>query len=536
MTYIDPHPEQDHPTHDDTADPSIMGECQPIRCQFKSLPVHVALLHTGKVLAIGGSCNDRDRLKKPYLSEIWDPQTGELRIVDQELGGDIFCAGHAFLPDGRLLVAGGTYAYDIKRFGMFPFPPFTGLEQTYLFDPIGESWTRADDMSVGRWYPTLVTLGDGRVLCAAGFTKHFPWVVLRKLEIYSPSQGWRTLDGAERWLPLYPRLHLLPNGDVFYAGSYNTHYVFPFSLSGFPTATLNVQTGQWTTIGPPRTSEREEGVTVLLPLTPPDYRAKVLLAGGGTPQGKTAVPDAEIIDLSESKPSWRRIAPMKHARYYAYAVILPTKEIVVMGGRSGEKKTHHSALPAPATGHGEHGDEGTPNPPQDPLAVREIELFDPDTEQWRAAASMQVDRLYHSNALLLPDGSVLMCGSNPAEKITDLRIEIYCPPYMFKGPRPAIEEVPSMISYDEEFEIKTADAASISHVALIRQSVTTHCVNTDQRYVGLAITGRNPQAIHVKLPRNPNLAPPGFYMLFIIRDGIPSIAKFVLITAQQTAS
>lgn len=530
MTDVDPHQVQGHSTQGDTAGPSIMGECQPIRYQFNSLPVHVALLHTGKVLAIGGSCNDRDRLKQPYPSEIWDPQTGEVHTVNQELGGDIFCAGHAFLSDGRLLVAGGTYAYDVKRFGLFPFPPFTGIEQTYLFDPISELWTRAEDMSVGRWYPTLVTLGDGRVLCAAGFTKHFPWVVLRKLEIYSPGQGWRTLDGAERWLPLYPRLHLLPNGDVFYAGSYNTHYTFPFSLSGFPTATLNVQTGQWTTIGPPRTSEREEGVTVLLPLTPPDYRAKVLLAGGGTPQGMTAVPDAEIIDLSESKPSWRRIAPMKHARYYAYAVILPTKEIVVMGGRSGEKQMHHSAMPAPATPHGGHGADGTTNPPQDPLAVREIEIFDPDTEQWRAAASMQVDRLYHSNALLLPDGSVLMCGSNPAEKVTDLRIEIYRPPYMFKGPRPVIEEAPSTISYGEEFEIKTAEAANISHVALIRQSVTTHCVNTDQRYVGLAITERNPSAIRVKLPSNPNLVPPGFYMLFIIRDGIPSIARSVLTT------
>lgn len=515
-----------HQEHGHTADAASFGEWQSTRYRFKSLPVHIALLHTGKALALGGSGNDRDRLKQPFPSEIWNPPTGEMYTLDQELGGDIFCAGHAFLPDGRLLVAGGTHGYDVKRFGVIPLPPFRGLEQAYLFDPIREQWTRVEDMSVGRWYPTLVTLGDGRVLCAAGLTKRFPWALLRKLEIYSPGRGWRKLDGADRWLPLYPRLHLLPNGDVFYAGSYNTHYTFPFVLWGFPTATLNVQTGQWTDIGLPRTSEREEGVTVLLPLTPPDYRAKVLLAGGGTPLGKEAVPDAEIIDLSEPKPSWRRIAPMKHARYYAYAVILPTREVLIVGGRGGEKKSH-SPMPTQAMEHIHEDEQGGQNPPQDPLAVHEAEIFDPNTEQWRTGASMQLDRLYHSNALLLPDGSVLVAGSNPMEKVTELRIEIYYPPYMFKGPRPQIEDAPAKVSYGEEFEIKASDADSIGEVALIRQSVTTHCVNTDQRYVGLVITGRGPQAIHVKLPSNSNLAPPGYYMLFIVRDGIPSTARFV---------
>jgi hypothetical protein len=515
------------PDHVDTQ--AQIGEWQPIHYRFKSLPVHVALLHTGKVLAFGGSGNDQERLKQPWPAEVWDPQTGEVHHIDQELAGDIFCAGHSFLPDGRLLVAGGTQGYNIKRFGFIPLPPFRGLEQTYLFDPVSETWTRVQDMSTGRWYPSLILLGDGRVLCMAGLTGSFPWGFLRTIEVYSPGQGWHTLDGAERWLPLYPRLHLLPNGDIFYAGSYNTHYTFPFRLSGFPTGTLNLKTRKWTHIGLPRASEREEGVTVLLPLTPPEYQAKVLLAGGGTPQGEDVVADAEVIDLSapESGPHWRGITPMKHARYYAYAVILPNRQILILGGRSGSKH-HHTTMTNQATEHAmEDQERGEKNPPQDPLAIHEAEIFDPDTETWSPVAAMQIDRLYHSNALLLPDGRVMVCGSNPASKVNELRIETYSPPYLFKSPRPQIEHAPLEVSYGEEFDVKTLQAGAIEEVALIRPSSTTHCLDTDQRYVGLNIIERDSETVRVKLPDNPNLAPPGYYMLFIVSQGIPSIAEFV---------
>jgi hypothetical protein len=512
---------------DDTGDPSQVGVWEPIRYRFKSLPVHVALLHTGKVLALGGSCNDRDHLRQPYPATLWDPRTGELNPVEQDLAGDVFCAGHTFLSDGRLLVAGGTYGYDVQRFGAFPLPPFSGLEHAYLFDPIGEMWTRVGNMLAGRWYPTLVTMGDGRVLCVAGFTKRFPWVFLRKIEVYSPGEGWRKLQDADRWMPLYPRLHLLPAGGVFYAGSYNTHYTFPFALWGFPTAILNPKTGRWTDIGLPRTSEREEGTTVLLPLTPPDYRARILLTGGGTPGGDEAVPDAEIIDLSEPGPRWRPIAPMKHARYYAYPVILPDRQILVVGGRSGAKGHHSPDMPPAMDPHPREEEPAPQDPPQDPLAVREGEMFDPDSEQWRPVASMQVDRLYHSNALLLPDGRVMVAGSNPASKVNELRIEIYRPPYLFQGSRPRIEDAPPAVIYGDEFEIRTPDAPQVDEVALIRPSSTTHCVNTDQRYVGMPITGRTSESLRAQIPDNPNLAPPGYYMLFILRDGIPSEARFM---------
>jgi hypothetical protein len=514
-------------------DKAQMGEWQLMADRFANLPVHIALLHTGKVLGFGGSCNDENSLNSRYPSELWDPQTGQCSPVDYLWEGDVFCVGHSFLADGRLLIAGGTCNYDSKVFGLLPFPPFTGLNHAYAFDPDAGRWERVQDMAYGRWYPTLVTLGDGRVLAAAGLTESFPWVFLRALEIYTPGQGWSKLEGADRWLPLYPRFHLLPDGNIFYAGSYNTHYTFPFALAAFPTGILDMKTQRWNDMGLPNKSEREEGTSVLLPLTYPDYKPRVLLAGGGTPGGSHAITDSEIIDLSEANPKWHdtrskrtgEVTHMEFARYYAYGVILPNKQILVVGGRAGLKGHVHEPVP-----DGHHHAHAPEEVPQDKNAVRAAEIFDPETEEWTTLASMEVDRLYHANALLLPDGRIFVAGSNPERRKNELRIEIYSPPYLFQGPRPVIESAPAEVAYGATFTVGTPVAGDIDTVALIRPSATTHCLNTDQRYVELPIEGHASDTITVRMTDNPNLAPPGYYMLFILRDGIPSVARFVRVS------
>jgi hypothetical protein len=144
---------------------------------------------------------------------------------------------------------------------------------------------------------------------------------------------------------------------------------------------------------------------------------------------------------------------------------------------------------------------------------------------------MHLDRLYHANALLLPDGRVMTAGSNPERRVNELRIELFCPPYLFRGERPKISSYPSNIFYGQEFEIETDNAKYIKAVALMHPSVTTHCVDTEQRYVGLEFNHKNSNILSAKVPLNKNIAPPGYYMLFIIKEeDIPSIAPFVLLS------
>src|SRR3990172_2335801 len=156
------------------------------------------------------------------------PPGGAVRPEDRDDhgGGATPGGGRASRPAGRLLAAGGTRRYD--GFLGLPVPPFRGLNQSYLFEP-RTGWSRAPDMRRGRWYPTLVALAAGRGLAVAGLTSHFPWAFLRRIEVFDPGTGWSKLRHASRWMPLYPRLHLLPDGRVFYSGSYNTHLTFPFS-------------------------------------------------------------------------------------------------------------------------------------------------------------------------------------------------------------------------------------------------------------------------------------------------------------------
>jgi hypothetical protein len=497
-------------------DPAIGGMWEPIRYRFSHLPIHMALLPTGKVLAFAGSGNDEQRLADPYPAELWDPETGVSREIDQPLQGDLFCAGQAFLPDGRLLVAGGTHRYNRHLVGPLGIP-FRGLDQTYTFDPWTERWTRVENMRHGRWYPTLVGLHDGRVLAAAGFSKHLPWAFQRSVELYSADKAWQRLKRADRWLPLYPRMHLVPGG-LFYSGSYNTHYTFPFALWGFPTALFNLNAFRWRRIGLPRRSEREEGASVLLPLAPPEYRARVLLVGGGTPGGKEATADAELIDLADPQPRWRQLPEgMMHPRYWLYPVLLPDGTVLVIGGRGGG--TQHDMTMSHGGMNGEV--------PHDHRAVLEPELFHPTTETWQTMAPMTVDRLYHSNALLLPDGRVMVAGSNPSRRVNELRIEIYQPPYLFKEDRPSIEDLPPEIGYGETFEIETSESESPLDVVLLRPSATTHCLATEQRSVSLTSRESSPRKIAADAPSDSMVAPPGYYMLFLIRAGIPSQARFV---------
>jgi len=233
--------------------------------------------------------------------------------------------------------------------------------------------------------------------------------------------------------------------------------------------------------------------------------------GGGGP-ADTSIADVDLVDLSVPAPVYSPGPPMLLARTMHQAIILPDRKVFVCGGGAkGEKVS---------------------------AAVLDSEIYDPLTNSWRPGARATVPRLYHSAALLLPDGRVVTAGSNPAGGGDDeLRLELYHPPYLFKGPRPFIESVSATdLKYGQVFEIDTPQAQEIEWVQLVRPVATTHSCENSQRLVDIPFE-RHGCRLRAHIPPNANLTPPGWYMLFLTdRRRIPSCATWVHITLGTAAA
>jgi hypothetical protein len=369
----------------------------------------------------------------------------------------------------------------------------TGIPDANLFNPISLAWTERAPMVFPRWYPTNTTLPDGRVLVTAGNIA--PGVRVEIPEVYDPAVNtWQQLASAGRSLPMYPWMFVLPSDGV------TQRDIRVFNAGPNPaTKVLNMTAGVWEAENYPAMVDRGVYGGTAVMFEP----GRVLIAGGADPSypiTKLATNTAEIIDLNQSNSYWQFTSPMRYPRLHLNATLLPDGQVLVTGGT--QKGWSDSAQ-----------------------AVMTPELFDPATGTWTDMAPMQVPRLYHSTAFLLPDGRVVTTGTNG-----ETRFEIYSPPYLFKGARPSItSQVTIAARYGSAFNVEftTPAGTAITKVALIRFSVVTHSWNMDQRYVPLAFTTSG-STLTVQGPVNASLAPPGFYMLFIVNDqGVPSTAARV---------
>jgi galactose oxidase len=442
-------------------------------------PVHVALMYNSKVLVISGSGNDPNN--KNFQAGVWDPASGTVRTFP--ITWDMFCNGMVILSSGRPLVLGGTLKYD----------DFLGEPRTAAFDPTSETFFDTAPMSGGRWYPTGTVLGNGTVLVVSGLTNTSS-TVNTTVQIWV-SGNWTPAGTIFAGVPLYPRQHLLPSGKVFECGANRDSKMFdPATNTWFEVATTNFA------------ANRDYGTSVLLPLTPANgFKPRVMILGGANPATNTT----ELIDLSVAVPQWVNGPNMARARIQLNATILPNGKVVVSGGSANDEDAATAAL--------------------------ETELYDPDTNSFTPGSSMAFPRLYHSNTILLPDATVLAVGGNPQRTVYEPHIEIYSPPYLFNSDgslaqRPVISAIPRDIHYGASFYIRTQYPADIKSVVLIRPGAVTHAFDMEQRLVGLSFTNRNDQ-LYVTGPANGNIAPPGYYMVFILNSkGVPSKAAFVRLT------
>jgi hypothetical protein len=451
--------------------------------------IHVALMHTGKVLLVAGSGNDKSDFDAgTFRTSIWDPKTNTFQSVATPW--DAFCSGHAFLPDGRLLVTGGTAGYPTGTNANY-----AGTNRAFIFDPVQGKYTAAPDSSISRWYPSVVELGDGRLLTVGGFDQNRKRST--KQEIFDGT-SWTAAqpppDGLS-YMPTYPALHLLSDGRLFYSGA---------NVLG----TSSAQPGIWDLSGNTyqdvpglqKRALRDEGMSVLLP---PAQDQRVLVVGGGKTNGTSAPTDtAAVVNLKDANPRYEATAPIDVPKLYVSDVILPDSTVLETGGASTSVKVGN-------------------NP------VFSAQVFDPKTDTWSKAATPTVPRVYHSSAILLPDGRVATFGGNPVGSF-EYRIEIYSPSYLSTGAeRPKITAAPTEISYGGQYALTTTQASPLSSAVLVRPAAVTHSSDSNQRLVRLGLT-RTANGVDVSVPQNPNLTPPGWYMLFVLDStGVPSVASWV---------
>jgi hypothetical protein len=483
--------------------PHIEGEWTTLPYLMPINPISTTLLHNGKVLMVPGSENDawnNSSGSDSYRYAIWDPAGTTLSsITVNKMSYDVFCSGTAALPDGRALVVGGTSAYS-----------FTGENRSSIFDPVTGSFLQSQSMADGRWYGTTTALGDGRIMVFSGIS--LSGGNNNTVEIYdlkNAGAGWTSPATAPFTPPLFPRMMLLPNGKVFYNGygdgTSSNSWIFD------PTPRT------WT-VSAPTTTNRGYGSAVILPLLAPNYTPKVMNFGGG---GNSST---EIIDLSAASPKYTAGPNMSTGRTESNAVILPNGKVLVEGG-----SVTNEIPDAPG---------------------RTADLYDPSTNTFSTGGTSSFSRLYHSTALLLPDATVASMGSNPGDRGTyEPGIEIYRPPYLFKAndepvtDRPTITSVsPGVIGYNSAFSVNYSSTLAIASAVLIRTGSSTHATDMEQRLIGLC--GPSPQpacngssgTLTLTSPPNGNIAPPGYYMLFLLDSaGVPSIAQFIQLSPYSTA-
>jgi len=392
---------------------------------------------------------------------------------------DLFCSGFASLADGRILVVGG-YGGSGNTIG---------IANAEIFDPSNNSWTTVPNMSYRRWYPTATTLSDGRILVTAGWqtTNHTNAGIP---EIYDPSANqWTKLTNANNPFETYPFMFVLQDGRIIHVGG--TEYATNTDI-------LNVSTQSWSVVD----SRIIDGGAASMYLP-----GKIMKAGSATDsQGTgTSANTTFVLDMTQPTPTWQQTPAMAYPRSFLNLTELPDGSVLATGGETDKNGGTISN------------------------AVYAAELWSPQTQTWTTMSSMKTPREYHSTALLLPDARVLVSGMgfDFGQVPDETNAEIFSPPYLFKGARPMISSAPAQIPYGSNFSVTTPDYASISKVVLIRTGATTHFFDQNTRYVPLVFQ-QTTGGLTVTGPVDGNLAPPGYYMLFLVNgSGVPSVASIV---------
>jgi hypothetical protein len=465
------------------------------------IPIHLVLLPDGRVLAYGSKPSGYQGALMNY--SVWDPALGTgdnaKQLLDNTTGTDIFCGGQALLPaSGNVLLVGGDRIVNGQR--------NYANRDVNVFTPADDKITRkGQSMVFQRWYATVVTTATGEQVVLGGRIDRsyegdsdYPPTdasYASTPEVYSAAQGWRTLKAAasefaygsrmQSWN--YPRAWLGPDGRVVVLTT--SGKIFALDTAG-------------------------DGALQELPGTL-GRGAFMLPATMYLPGKILAVRDegvVVVVDINGASPIVTPTARLSADRKFANTTILADGKVWVNGGST--------------TGNDLAG------------AVHASETWDPATGQWTMTARAAKARLYHSTAMLMPDGSVLTGGGGGPGPVFNLNAEIYYPPYLFKpdgsgepAVRPVIEQAPGTGRWGDHIGVTMLDDKTIDKVALVRFGGVTHAFGNDQRYLS-PVFSQSGRHLTVHLPASANRAPPGFYLLFALdKQGVPSKARVLRLGA-----
>ena len=516
--------------------------------------IHSVVLYNGDILFVAGSGNDPNEFAAgSFESALYDPVKGTFKVIPTP--DDFFCAGHVQLSDGNVLVLGGNKAYPNATTGV----GYEGLKTSYIFDPVTEKYIKENNLNGGHWYPSATELANGDIVSYGGLDETSAGSTITEYFKYNKSLTDSTPDSSTdgKWLPsgttpntvnqtydfwgLYPAMILRQDGTLFYSGSHvfgnNETPVGPAGtargqggagildigdiINTDPTDTdpMTVVKGlQDTPGGPAGTDMTDQSMSVLLP---PAQTQQVFLAGGGNINyTKSATRLTDLIDLNAADPTYvpgpllpqgtlfnGKKESASQGKMYVSLVVLPNGNVFETGGGllDREDPVYEASM----------------------INVAKLEANPSSEGAYTEMATDPVPRGYHSQSFLLPDGRVLSIGNNPGDGSFEMRMSIYSPPYLFHGARPQITGVQSSSNWTYGGTYNITTNQPITSAELIRPASVTHQSDPNQRLVALPISGTG-TSVSLNLTSNANIAPPGWYMLFVNNaNGVPSVAKWV---------
>ncbi len=461
-------------------DPAFAGRWSS-RMDWPHIAIHNVVLSDGKLLTYGTGGSG---IQGAMEFNVWDPSLGIGQSAHKNIQGtaqvDSFCSAATVLPEtGDVLISGG----DARPIGRNN----SGIRDATLYNAASQSVSRANDMNSERWYPTSTSLANGDIVVSMGrdsnnVKSHIP-------EIYSAQDGtWRPLNNANMsaYQYFYPRQFLAPDGRIFGVSGRDMYFM------------TTENQGSITAAG--RLPEYSYGTSTTAAMYEP---GKILQVGGISYRGLGAI----IIDVTSGSPVVTKTEDLAQARRaWSTSVLLADGKVMVVGGSY------------------ELNDDVT--------ASLGTETWDPDTGKWIQYSRPELARLYHSTAVLLMDGRVLVAGGGSPGPLNNRNAEIFSPPYLFDANgalanRPEIAYAPDVAAWGQSVGVRTNNNNDISRVTLVKTGGATHGFNMDQRFLDLTFSsGAN--ELSVTMPASGNIAPRGHYMLFVHdANGTPSLASMI---------